>query len=438
MNIERIKSILTSRLVKSTGITIFGSGLAKVILMIATFICARLLTKSEFGEFSFIRNTLITVLSVCALRFGALCTKYAVEAIKSKESSTRLLLLLLFSFSISLLVGILLFILPKNVLMSIFETESSLFYFRIIGIFLPLFMIQPLIESILRGLMEFKVVAYLQIFMALFFLLSIILGIKLLGLIGAFTALIIYYLLYSLISVLLFFRHKGFIKILLKSNSLYTEKKALYTMIIPTFITSFIDAPVYWISQAILANQCNMASVGTMSAVVQLRNTAYIIPAFFFSTYMSFASKLNSTKQYKQYYSQFQKMILLFFLVGVIIFIVFSIFAEQLLSLFGSNYIGDVKPLYIANATIPFYLLFSLLNIHMVIKEHQRNMLFITFYSEFFSLLLFVILLRFSYILPVSTYFISQIFLVILKFFSYLHYYLKDKTANHECYREIL
>lgn len=427
MNIERIKSILASKLAKSTGITVIGSGLAKVILMIATFVCARLLTKNEFGEFSFVRNTLITILSICALRFGTLCTKYTVESVKNKVSRTRLLLLLLFSFSISLLIGVLLLILPKSILMSIFETEGAIFYFRIIGMFLPLFMIQPLVESILRGIMEFKAIAYLQIIMALFFLISVIIFINMLGLIGAFIALIIYYLLYSIVSVKILVGHKNFVLSLLDYNSLCTEKKVLYTMIIPTFITSFIDAPVYWICQAILANQCDMAAVGTMSAVVQLRNTAFIIPTFFFSTYMAFAGQLNSSKQYKQYYLQFQKLILLFLIVGIILFIVLSLFAEPLLSLFGANYRADTEPLYIANFTIPFYLLFSLLNIHMVIKEHQRKMLFITIYSEVFSLLAFVVLLKYSQILPVSTYFISQVVLVVIKFLSYYYCYLKDK-----------
>lgn len=126
---ESIKFILKSKLVQSTGITMIGSGLAKVILMIATFVCARLLTKNEFGEFSFVRNTLITVLSICALRFGTLCTKYTVEAVGTKASRKRLLLLLLFSFSISLLVGALLFWTPESVLLSIFDTEGAVFLF---------------------------------------------------------------------------------------------------------------------------------------------------------------------------------------------------------------------------------------------------------------------------------------------------------------------
>lgn len=432
MNIEHIKSILKSRLAKSTGITIIGSGLAKVILVIATFMCARLLTKNEFGEFSFVRNTLITVLSICALRFGTLCTKYTVEAVEIKASRTRLLLLILFSFSISFLIGALLFLLPESVLLLIFDTKSSALYFRIIGVFLPIFIIQPLIESILRGLMEFKVIAYLQIIMAIFFLLSTTVSIKLMGITGAFIALTAYYILYSLFSVIIFIKQKIFVFNLLESTDFSNEKSVLYKMIIPTFVISFIDAPVYWICQAILANQCDMAAVGTMSAVVQLRNTAFIIPAFFFSTYMAFAGQLNSTKQYNKYYSQFQKLIFLFCIIGIVIALFLSVFASYLLSLFGNNYICDTKPLYIANFTIPFYLLFSLLNVHMIINERQKNMLIITVFSEISSLLFFIILLKFTTIIPVSTYFISQILLVIFKFSGYFYFFLKDKQLTFQ------
>lgn len=428
MNVQQIKLILKSKLAKSTGITMVGSGLSKLILIIATFICARLLTKNEFGEFSFIRNTLITVLSICALRFGTLCTKYTVEAIKSNVSKIRLLLLLVFSFLISLLIGIALFLLPENLLLSIFDTTGSIFYFRIIGFFLPFFMIQPLIESILRGFMEFKIIAYLQVFMAIFFLLGTSIGIYFYGITGAFIALILYYFIYSIISTYFFIQHKNFAKSLLELRAgLTSECSTLYTMILPTFITSFIDAPMYWICQALLANQCNMASVATMSAIVQLRNTAFIIPTFFFSTYMAFAGQLNTTRKYKEYYLQFNKLILGFILIGIILFCLLSVFAKPLLSLFGSNYINDTEPLYIANFSIPFYLLFSLLNIHMVIREYQRKMLIITICSEILSLTFFISLLNYSLVLPVSAYFISQMVLITTKVLSYYYYFNKDK-----------
>lgn len=424
MNIK--DRLLSSKLVKGTAITMLGSGISKGLLIIATFCCARLLSKSEFGEFSFIRNTLITILSICAVRFGSLCTKYTVEALDNEQSKARLFLLLIFSFVVSSIIGFLLLFLPNSLLMTIFDNEQTIFYFRIVGLFLPSFMIQPLVECVLRGMMEFKRISILQISMSVLFIVLIISGIHLYDLTGAFIGLILYYLIYSIISVFFILKHWNFVKSIFNLSHAKKEKIVLYTMIIPTFVTSFVDAPVYWVSQVLMAKVSNMEMVGSLSAVIQLRNVAFIIPSFFFSTFMAFAGKMYASKQLSQYYTQFKKLIFVFVIVGLMISFLLSVFAEQCLCLYGSNYVSDVQPLYVANISIPFFLLVSLLHIHMVVRERQRLMLAITVGCEVVHLICFVILLH-TNVVPVTSYFISQMALIVIKFSLYFYFFSRDR-----------
>ena len=86
-----------SSLIKSFFVTLFGSGMSKFILVVATFYCTNMLTKAEFGEFSFVRNTLTMILTICASNFSSLCTKFATEAKTSVASVQRLMLLFVFS-----------------------------------------------------------------------------------------------------------------------------------------------------------------------------------------------------------------------------------------------------------------------------------------------------------------------------------------------------
>ena len=425
MNIK--DRLLSSKLVKGTAITMLGSGISKGVLIIATFCCARLLSKSEFGEFSFIRNTLITILSICAVRFGSLCTKYTVEALDNEQSKARLFLLLIFSFVVSSIIGFLLLFLPNSLLMTIFDNEQTIFYFRIVGLFLPAFMIQPLVECVLRGMMEFKRISILQISMSILFIVFIVVGIFFYDLIGAFIGLILYYLIYSIISIFFMLKHWGFVKSIFDFSNAKKENRVLYTMILPTFVTSFVDAPVYWVSQVLMARISNMEMVGSLSAVIQLRNVAFIIPSFFFSTFMAFAGKMYASNQIELYYSHFKKLIFVFAVIGLAISFFLSVFAEQCLSLYGNSYLSDIQPLYIANVSIPFFLLVSLLHIHMVVQERQRLMLAITVGCEIIHLVCFVILLH-TDVVPVSSYFISQMALIVIKFTLYFCCFSKDRV----------
>ena len=72
-----------SNLFKGFIVTILGSGSSKIILVLATFICSNLLGKMEFGELSFVRNTLNMILCICALNFSALCTKLTTAFVQN-------------------------------------------------------------------------------------------------------------------------------------------------------------------------------------------------------------------------------------------------------------------------------------------------------------------------------------------------------------------
>ena len=153
--------------------------------------------------------------------------------------------------------------------------------------------------------------------MSLFFVCSIFIGIKLSVLSGAFVGIILYYSIYSIISGLILFKHKRFTISLLETKNIWDEKIILKTMIIPTFVTSFIDAPIYWISQVLMAKISGMETVGSLSAVIQLRNVAFIIPSFFFSTFMAFAGKVYIQQHFTFYYNKFRILIISFFFIGV-------------------------------------------------------------------------------------------------------------------------
>ena len=119
----------SSHLFRSFLATVAGSGVSKIILVIATFVCSNMLGKMEFGELSFVRNTLNMILCICALNFSALCTKFTTEAKTSVVSLHRLFLLFAFSFTICLVIGGFLIITPEEILLSLLSTDTVVKFF---------------------------------------------------------------------------------------------------------------------------------------------------------------------------------------------------------------------------------------------------------------------------------------------------------------------
>lgn len=367
-----------SNLFKGFIVTILGSGSSKIILVLATFICSNLLGKMEFGELSFVRNTLNMILCICALNFSALCTKLTTEAKTSITSLHRLFLLFLFSLIVCLFIGLFLILSPERYLLEILTTKTIVKFFKIVGVLLPLFMLQPLIEGILRGLKKFHLIGILQTTSSVFYLVAVFVGIKNDGLNGALIGVVLYYALYSLISVLILQRKYCVLQQLYKLRGAWSEKKSIVKMILPLFLMSFIDAPTLWIAQVILSKSASMEAVGSMTAMMQIRNLAMLIPSYFSNTYIAFAGELNTQKRYVEYYFQYQKIIRLYLLVGISMFVIFSVFAYPILFLYGREFVADWPVMLISNLSIPLAMLIGLFRIDLLLKDHQQYLLFLS------------------------------------------------------------
>ena len=72
----------TSAIFRGFVATLIGSGASKILFVAVTFVGSNVLWKEQFGELSFVRNTLDMFLCVCALNYSSLCTKLTTEAYK--------------------------------------------------------------------------------------------------------------------------------------------------------------------------------------------------------------------------------------------------------------------------------------------------------------------------------------------------------------------
>lgn len=428
MYLLNINFIKDSKLLRGFVSTLLGSSASKIILMLATFLFANVMTKYDFGEFSFVRNTLNTVLCMCALNFTSLCTKFTVEAKEDKRAIKKLIIIFLFSIVVCLVTGMAILFLPNAVLLHVFSSQTILNSFKIIGVLLPLFILQPLIEGILRGLMKFNLIGLLQTLSAIFFVGVVYLGIIINGIDGALFGIIIYYTLYAVVSIVVMVKLNPFGSEIICFKNLGEQRYIISKMIIPIFVMSFFEAPVFWVAQVVLSNYGSMAAIGSMTAIMQVRNSTILIPTYFVNTFLAFAGEMNAQHRFNEYFAKFRKLSLMFLIFGVSVALLMSIFGTFILGLYGESYKSDIWAMVISNLGIPMLMLIILYRIELVIREHQKTLLYISILWNIIWLVSLYILLKLG-VSPLHAFFISQLIGWSVNLFGFFMTYLKDRHS---------
>lgn len=420
-----------SPLAKGFGVTLLGSGVSKAILMLATFIFTHLLSKDDFGSFSFLRNTLNVILCVCALNYVGLVTKYTAELEFKAESKARVVLVFLFSLVICALVGSVILFLPNETMRDIVGESSLMVYFRIVGLLLPLFMLQPLVEGVLRGVKQFRLIGILQILTSCLFVAFVVVGIVILGVNGAIIGLLLYYLVYGIVSMFVIARKKELFALVKKTkwNDIKSESFVLWTMILPVFILSFVEAPINWWSQVLMAKYDTIGSIGSMSAILQIRNLLIIVPNYFFSTFTTFQASLNAQENQARYFSNLNKAFWACLVIGVLGSITLSLLGDFILGLYGDAYRSEINAFYVAMSAFPMLITVSLMKSSLLIKEHQQFMLIMSVVASVLQLVTMYVLLP-NRINPVSTYFWGQFVYYLTSFLMCFYCCLIDKRKE--------
>ena len=429
VNMGITKGIKSSELLRGFAITTFWSVLSKVLIVLTTLFCSNVLTQDEFGEFSFIRNTLNTILLICATNFSGLAVKFAAESMHSRDSLKKLYILFLFTVVISFLIGLSILAAPVVFIQAVIGGNEIVTYFmKITGLFLPVFMLQPLLSAVLRGVKQFKIVGEYELMLSVVYLAIIVLGAYWGGSNGAIYALLMYYLLFSVVGVYVLFCYNKGVHHLKRVGELASQKKCLKKMIVPVFLMSFIEAPLLWLTQAEIAKRGSYALVGGLSVILTIRYVIQVLPTYFYQAFTPIVTLLNMKGRYVEYFDKFRKVSVTLALIFFVFLFCLVLLGKMILGLFNETYV-DFYPSYIISLFVLPLILYSVLyKLHMMIREYQSTMLIMTLISSMVFIFSFYLFICFSVDLLFSFFYSQGIQYLVQLFFS-LFVYLKDKSC---------
>ena len=421
---------IKSDLVRGFIATLLGSGASRILLVMTTFIVARMLSEDSFGQFSFVRSTLDLILSICAVNFSSLTTKFTSEINYKSTALHHLFLVIFFSLGLSILMGLMLLFLPEYILLKFFVDQDIARVFRVIGCILPFIFLAPLIQGIFRGRQQFKLIGIIQTICAAIFLICAILLSYLYGVNGALWAVLLYYLSSTLVSLIPFIKRLDLKQFQSRIIGWSKERMVVIKVILPMFILSFVEAPAFWVAQLILTHSGGYKSIAAMAIIMQIRSIILIIPGYFYGTYLSFASKMNAEGNYTAYFKKFDMLTVRILFISLITVLILIIFGRLILEVFGHNYVDYYDAYLWGILALPFFLVGYLLRVHFVIREKQRTLLLISISWNLIWLILFGISIKLTSIYPLSSFFITQFIAVIVFTSSLFAIYQRDKKRK--------
>lgn len=416
-----VNRINGSEIIKGFISSSIWGGLSKVIAVLVTMYCSNKLTQNGFGEFSFIRNTLNMIIVICATNFNTLAVKFAAESITSKDSLRRLAILLLFTISVGLIVSVVSIVIPYDKLQSFTGGSSVAYFIRVAGLFMPIFIIQPMISAIFRGYKEFNLVGIYETVNIVVYFVMIVVGISLWGYKGAICAILLYYIFFSLSGITLLFVYNKRTRYISRVDNIRSQSQSIFKMILPIFVMSFVEAPLVWIAQAEIGRNVSYAIVGSLSVISTIGYLVQIVPTYFFQSFLPHITVMNSEGQYGNYFKKFFQVSKAIAIISFLLIPLLLVFGKFLLGIFNKSYVESYDSYVISIFVLPLIIYSVLLKLNMLVREHQIDMLIMTIISSVCFLLFFFIFERCGFDL-LNSFFYAQFiqYLVQLVYSSYI------------------
>lgn len=381
--------IKQSNILRGFASTTLWGGLSKLIMLGVTFYCSNLLTPEGFGEFGFVKNTLNMLMLICAANFSSLSSKFAAESMQSKDSLKRLILLVLFIVGFSSVCAVIALVTPEKMIHAFTGGDNVARFVRVMCLLLPLFIIQPIVASMFRGYQQFNRVGIYETLVAVLFFILVVVGIHFWDYVGAIYAILLHHALNSIIGIIVLWHYNRKTGYITKVDELKSQRSVIWVMILPVFLVSFIEAPLTWLAQAEMGRRASYAMVGSLSVITSIRFIIQILPTYFYQAFIPHATLLFVNNNHVEYFKKYHQIANAFTILLFVIIPFLVLFGKFLLGLYGKAYIEQYPSFLVSLISIPLMLFFNLFRTNMVIREHQKSILWLTIISSIVFIVFF-------------------------------------------------
>lgn len=378
----------SNKLVNDSVWSLLGNLLNKGIGLLIGIIIAKWLGSNVYGEYSLLKNTILTISIFSTLGLGYTSTKYIAELrIDSKEKIISFIRLVnIITLIFSSFIGISLLIFSKSISIYFLKSDHLVNSLQLLSILVVLNAITTSQIGVLSGLSRFKDIAKTNSIVGIFsFFISLILT-YFYQFEGALIALILCQLLNCLLNYLCiksdinhypFTKYKFSVKEILYYSFPITLQEAFYSLF-------------FWAASVVLLHSSSFEQVGIYNASLQLSSIMLFIPGVLRNVILShLAHTSNDHKEHNSIFNQMVKINIISTLIPCIIVVIISGYIE---SLYGDTFKGLKYVLIVSALSTLFISIGNVYNQAFMSINKNWQLLLLRIFRDGFILILFVLL----------------------------------------------
>jgi len=374
-----------------------GNVIGKGLALLSGILVARILGKEVFGEYSVIRNTILTIGMFSTFGLGYTSTKFVADFIRDNSKDTRILIKYItqITFCFSLFIGGLLFCFASYISIHFLNDPflaKPLQYLAFLIVFNAITVTQI---GILSGLKEFKNLAIINCIIGGVTFLTSVIFTYCWGFNGALLSLIFNQIINCVCNEIAIKRRLTLILIQDNTPGKLLAKKVLQFSF-PIALQEFIFASTSWLSMLLLVRYSNYGELGMYNAAMQWNAIVLFIPGILRNVILAHLSSNSQNKL--EYDNIIRKTVILNIICTIIPSIIVFFFASFITQMYGKTFIGLDSLISMAVFSTVFL---SVGNVYtQAFTSIGKNwlMLFFRFFRDISGLLLFVVLITYFHI----------------------------------------
>lgn len=402
---------------------IWGNFLGKGLSLLAGIFIAKLLGRDVFGEFSIIKNTVLSFSIMSTFGLGYSTTKFIAENKLEKFHLIPGIILKskIITLIFSSLIGLIILFNSPAIALNILNASHLMNALRLVSIWIILNAFTTTQIGILSGLGLFKNLAKINTLTGIFLFLTSLTFSYYFSLTGAISALIIsqaFNLLLNEILIQRFLRNK------FKGNydkrvSLENIKLLIYSL--PITIQEFIYTFSGWLSSIIVINYSTYGQLGLYNAAMQISSIILYVPGILRNVMLSHFSENSNNPIYQRLI--LKRIIIINLFITTIPIIITIVFSSKIASFYGSTYSTLNSLLIVASIGTIFSVLGNIYTQLLLSLNKNWQIFFFRFYRDFFALISFFFLIKLdlkmepSILLIINNLFFQATFVIIIIFY---------------------
>lgn len=280
--VAKVKSTdLGKRMASGAFWSFSGTAVAKALVLVAGIICAKILSKDEYGQFGMVRSTINMFVVFGSAGMGMTATKYISEYRKDRKDLIFGIYRLTSGFAVftGMLVTVAILLLAPLLAQKTLKAPELVMPLRLGAIMLFVAVVNGAQNGALSGVEDFRSIAMNTLYGSIAESVLLLLGAWKFGITGAVAG-------YGFGFVVLYIANrlsirKNFIKMGIdtaRANIRPQDWRLLYKFSLPAALSLILYTPTYWIIKAILTNQSGFGEVAVFEAADQWRVIIMFVP----------------------------------------------------------------------------------------------------------------------------------------------------------------